>query len=69
MTTAISAPDVCSREHARAWTVNVTGTSEFIAKMIARRGELFFLAIRSMGKEAMNLTSALPVIQQVNMRR
>lgn len=30
LTAAISAPDICAREHDRAWTVNVTGTSSFI---------------------------------------
>lgn len=30
LTAAISSPDTCALEHARAWAVNVTGTSEFI---------------------------------------
>lgn len=41
---AISAPDVCSKEHARAWAVNVTGTSLFIAKVIARGAKIIFLS-------------------------
>jgi dTDP-4-dehydrorhamnose reductase len=41
---AISAPDICSREHDRAWLVNVTGTSEFIARVIARGGRVVFFS-------------------------
>ena len=49
LTAAISAPDICAREHDRAWAVNVTGTSEFISKVIAIvvRGLSFSPAIRS----------------------
>lgn len=34
MTAAISAPDICAREHDRAWAVNVIGTSSFIQSAI-----------------------------------
>jgi dTDP-4-dehydrorhamnose reductase len=34
LTAAISAPDVCAREHNWAWAVNVTGTSSFIQSVI-----------------------------------
>lgn len=34
LTAAISAPDICAREHDRAWAVNVTGTSSFIQNVI-----------------------------------
>jgi dTDP-4-dehydrorhamnose reductase len=34
LTAAISAPDICAREHERAWAVNVTGSSELIDKVI-----------------------------------
>ena len=34
VTAAISAPDVCAREHDWAWKVNVTGTSSFIQSVI-----------------------------------
>ncbi len=34
LTAAISAPDICAREHVRAWAVNVTGTSSFIHSVI-----------------------------------
>jgi dTDP-4-dehydrorhamnose reductase len=44
VTAAISAPDICSREHDRAWAVNVTGTSEFIARVIARGGRIVFFS-------------------------
>jgi nucleoside-diphosphate-sugar epimerase len=44
LTAAISAPDICAREHARAWAVNVTGTSEFITKVMARGGRIIFFS-------------------------
>lgn len=44
LTAAISAPDICSREHERAWAVNVTGTSEFITKVIERGGRVIFFS-------------------------
>lgn len=44
LTAAISAPDVCAREHERAWAVNVTGTSEFINKVMARGGRVIFFS-------------------------
>lgn len=44
LTAAISAPDVCAREHDRAWAVNVTGTSEFIGKVISRGGRVVFFS-------------------------
>ena len=44
LTAAISAPDVCAREHERAWAVNVTGTSEFIAKVMVRGGRVIFFS-------------------------
>lgn len=34
LTAAISAPDICTQEHDRAWEMNVTGTSAFIANAI-----------------------------------
>ena len=44
LTAAISAPDICAREHERAWDVNVTGTSEFISKVIERGGRVVFFS-------------------------
>ena len=44
LTAAISAPDVCAREHEHAWAVNVTGTSEFIDKVMARGGRVVFFS-------------------------
>jgi dTDP-4-dehydrorhamnose reductase len=44
LTAAISAPDICSREHDRAWTVNVTGTSAFIERVIVRGGRVIFFS-------------------------
>jgi dTDP-4-dehydrorhamnose reductase len=44
LTAAISAPDICAREHERAWAVNVTGTTEFINRVIARGGRVVFFS-------------------------
>ncbi|MES2025436.1 MAG: sugar nucleotide-binding protein [Pseudomonadota bacterium] len=44
LTAAISAPDICAREHDRAWAVNVTGTSEFITQVIARGARVVFFS-------------------------
>lgn len=44
LTAAISAPDVCANEHAYAWKINVTGTSEFINKVIGRGGRVIFFS-------------------------
>lgn len=34
LTAAISTPDICARDHNRAWAVNVTGTTSFIQRVI-----------------------------------
>jgi len=44
LTAAISSPDICSREHDRAWAVNVTGTSTFIDNVMARGGRVIFFS-------------------------
>jgi len=44
LTAAISAPDICSREYDRAWAVNVTGTSAFIERVIAKGGRVIFFS-------------------------
>jgi nucleoside-diphosphate-sugar epimerase len=44
LTAAISSPDVCVREHDRAWAANVSGTSEFIDNVIARGGRVVFFS-------------------------
>jgi len=44
LTAAISSPDICAREHDRAWAVNVTGTSGFIANVITRGGRVVFFS-------------------------
>jgi dTDP-4-dehydrorhamnose reductase len=44
ITAAISAPDICAKEHHRAWAVNVTGTSSFISKIIDRGGRVLFFS-------------------------
>jgi len=41
---AISSPDICAREHARAWATNVTGTSVFIERVMARSGRVIFFS-------------------------
>ena len=60
LTAAISRPDICAREHERAWAVNVTGTSEFIGNVIARGGRVVFFSSDTVyGERRRNLTSAL----------
>lgn len=44
LTAAISAPDICAREHDRAWAVNVTGTSRFIQSVIERGARVVFFS-------------------------
>lgn len=44
LTAAISAPDICVRDHDRAWAVNVTGTTDFIENVIARGGRVVFFS-------------------------
>ncbi len=44
LSAAISAPDICAREHSRAWAVNVTGTSEFVNQVISRGGRVVFFS-------------------------
>ena len=44
LTAAISAPDICAREHERAWAVNVTGTAEFIRRVMERGGRVIFFS-------------------------
>lgn len=41
---AISAPDVCSQERDRAWSVNVTGTIQFILRAIDRGARIVFFS-------------------------
>ena len=55
MTAAISAPEVCSREHARAWVVNVTGTSAFIARALDRGARVVFFSSDTVYGEAAQL--------------
>lgn len=44
MAAAISAPDVCAREHERAWAVNVTGTSTFISNALSEGARVVFFS-------------------------
>ncbi len=44
LTAALSAPDICTNEHDRAWAVNVTGTSAFITKVMGRGGRVVFFS-------------------------
>ncbi|WDZ80922.1 sugar nucleotide-binding protein (plasmid) [Ensifer adhaerens] len=41
---AISAPDVCASQYDYAYSVNVTGTSEFIERIFERDGRILFLS-------------------------
>lgn len=44
LTAAISAPDICTREHDRAWGANVTGTLAFISSAIDRGARVIFFS-------------------------
>lgn len=44
LTAAISEPDICAKEHDRAWAVNVTGTSDFIEMVLGRGARVVFLS-------------------------
>lgn len=44
LTAAISAPDICARDHDRAWALNVTGTSKFIQNVIDRGARVVFFS-------------------------
>lgn len=44
LTAAISAPDICAREHEQAWAVNVTGTSGFIQSVVDRGARVVFFS-------------------------
>jgi len=44
LTAAISSPDVCAKDHEHAWSVNVTGSSQFIAQVIERSGRVIFFS-------------------------
>lgn len=41
---AISAPDICSNDRSHAFSVNVTGTSQFISKVLERKGRIIFFS-------------------------
>lgn len=41
---AISAPDICSNDRDQALSVNVTGTSQFISKVLERKGRIIFFS-------------------------
>ena len=43
-TAAISSPDICVKEYNRAWSVNVTGTSGFISRVLSRGGKVIFFS-------------------------
>jgi dTDP-4-dehydrorhamnose reductase len=44
LTAAISAPDICAREHERAWRVNVISTSAFVSFAIDRGARVVFFS-------------------------
>lgn len=44
LSAAISAPDVCSNEFDMAWSINVTGTIEFIENVISHGGRVIFFS-------------------------
>jgi dTDP-4-dehydrorhamnose reductase len=41
---AISAPDLCTKQRDHVWSVNVTGTSEFISNVIGRGARVVFFS-------------------------
>lgn len=41
---AISSPDICEREHERAWAINVTGSAHIIETFLARGAKVIFLS-------------------------
>jgi dTDP-4-dehydrorhamnose reductase len=41
---AISAPDICAREHDRAWALNVTGTTAFAEGALQRGARIVFFS-------------------------
>jgi dTDP-4-dehydrorhamnose reductase len=41
---AISAPDVCAREHNRAWALNVNGTTTFTERALQRGARIVFFS-------------------------
>ena len=41
---AISAPDICARDFDKAWAINVTGTSAFVAAALARGARVIFFS-------------------------
>lgn len=41
---AISAPDICARDHGRAWSVNVTGTSSVIERFVECGARVIFFS-------------------------
>jgi dTDP-4-dehydrorhamnose reductase len=41
---AISSPDICEREHERAWSINVTGSARIIETFLARSARVIFLS-------------------------
>lgn len=54
ITAAISAPDICSSEYAKAWAVNVNGTSFFIQNVINRGGRVIFFSSDTVYGESEN---------------
>ena len=52
---AISSPDICAREHAKAWGVNVTGTSEFITQAVARGARVVFFSSDTVYGQSSNI--------------
>lgn len=44
LSAAISSPDFCAREYDRAWTVNVTGTTVFVERVLAKGAKVVFFS-------------------------
>lgn len=54
LSAAISAPDICANEYARAWAVNVKGTEEFITQVMSRGGRVIFFSSDTVYGECVN---------------
>jgi nucleoside-diphosphate-sugar epimerase len=62
LTAAISNPDICARDHAQAWAANVTGTSEFIHRVIDRNARVVFFSSDTVyGERAEEFDESSPV--------
>ncbi len=61
VTAALSAPDVCAKEHDRAWSVNVSGTIHLIQEACARGAHVIFFSSDTVyGESSTSLIESSP---------